>query len=159
MKCSRMPMQTVTVVSGIGRYNEKCLHRLSPILFPVGPSSRQWSSRSLWAGWACQGAGPGPRQWHAPRPAPPPAPSQCRGWPGWRPQVTPWSLHIICIYFSLPGPGGVALGGPLQTSWEQMGVAQPAAQWLGAGAGRVFCVFSEPPSASLCTDHWSGDTG
>ena len=95
MKCSSMPMRTVTVVSGIGRYNEM-FSRLSSN-FPAGPSSRRWSSPSLWVVWACQGAGPGPRLWPAHLLAPPPAPSQCRGWPGWRPQVTPWSQHIICI--------------------------------------------------------------
>ena len=92
MKCSSMPMRTVTVVSGIGRYNEM-FSRLSSN-FPAGPSSRRWSSPSLWVVWACQGAGPGPRLWPAHLLAPPPAPSQCRGWPGWRPQVKS-SHHLI----------------------------------------------------------------
>ena len=127
MKCSRMPMQTVTVVSGIGRYNERCSHRLSSILFSSWSEFQTMIIPQPVGGVGVSGGG----AWAQAVTRPPPGPAPCtlsvsglaRVAPSGNPMVT--AHHM---YFSPPGPGGVALGGPLQTSWEQMGVAQPAAQ-------------------------------
>ena len=148
MKCSRMPMQTVTVVSGIGLGIMRDVFPVSHLkYFPVGPSSRRWSSPSLWAGWACQGAGPGPRQWPALPLAPPPVPSPCLGWPGWHPQVTRWSPHIMCIYYVRP---------------RGRGHGRAAADILGADGRGPACssvtpchksVLSVMVTTECCTDH------
>lgn len=62
------------------------------------------------------------------RPSPGPAP--CTLSVSGLARVAPSGNIITLVTSQLvsPGPGGVSLSGPLQTSWEQMGVAQPAAQ-------------------------------
>ena len=140
------------------QYNERCFPRLSPQIFSSWSEFQTMIIPQPVGGVGVSGGGAWAKAVTRPPPGPAPCTLSVSGLARVAPSGNPWSPHIMCIS-SMSGPGGVAMGGPLQTSWEQMGVAQPAAQWLLVT--RVYWVLWWPLSAALTMIRWhrviSGD--